>query len=81
VIAGLAFQPLDIDASLLISRGARVIGALGEHRAELEWLATLAASGAVRAWTEVHRLAHLRAALHRLEDGRLRYRAVIAPQS
>jgi D-arabinose 1-dehydrogenase-like Zn-dependent alcohol dehydrogenase len=78
VVAGLAFQPLDIDAGWLIARGASVLGALGEHREELDWLVGLAADGAVRAMVEVHRPAQLRTAIHRLEDGRLRYRAVIS---
>jgi 2-desacetyl-2-hydroxyethyl bacteriochlorophyllide A dehydrogenase len=78
VVAGLAFQPLDIDAGWLIARGATVMGALGEHREELEWLVGLARDGAVRAMVEVHRPAKLRTAIHRLEDGRLRYRAVIS---
>lgn len=78
VVAGLAFSPLDIDAGELISRGASVRGALGEHRADLEWLVGLAAEGKVRAMIEVHRPARLRTALHRLEDGRVRFRAVIA---
>jgi len=78
VVAGLAFQPLDIDASALIARGASVVAALGEHRKELEWLVGLAKDGAVRPMIEVHRPAQLRNAIHRLEDGRLRYRAVIA---
>jgi alcohol dehydrogenase len=81
VIAGLAFQPLDLDAGMLITKGARVIGALGEHRPELDWLLGLAASGAVRPWIETHPPARLRTALHRLEDGRLRYRAVIAREA
>ena len=78
VVAGLAFQPLDIDAAALIARGASVIAALGEHRKELDWLVGLAQGGAVRAMVEVHRPAQLRTAIHRLEDGRVRYRAVIA---
>jgi D-arabinose 1-dehydrogenase-like Zn-dependent alcohol dehydrogenase len=78
VVAGLAFQPLDVDAAELIARGASVVGALGEHRKELEWLVGLARDGAVRAMVEAHRPAQLRTALHRLEDGRLRYRAVIS---
>jgi 2-desacetyl-2-hydroxyethyl bacteriochlorophyllide A dehydrogenase len=78
VVAGLAFQPLDIDAGELIARGASVIAALGEHRKELEWLVDLARDGAVRAMVEVHRPAQLRTAIHRLEDGRIRYRAVIS---
>ena len=78
VVAGLAFQPLDLDAGALIARGASVIAALGEHRRELEWLVSLARDGAVRAMVEVHRPAQLRTAIHRLEDGRVRYRAVIS---
>ncbi len=78
VVAGLAFSPLDIDAGELISRGASVRGALGEHRADLEWLVGLAAEGKVRPMIEVHRPARLRMALHRLEDGRVRFRAVVA---
>ncbi len=78
VVAGLAFQPLDIDAGALIVRGASVIAALGDQRKELEWLVGLARDGAVRAMVEVHRPAQLRTAIHRLEDGRVRYRAVIS---
>jgi D-arabinose 1-dehydrogenase-like Zn-dependent alcohol dehydrogenase len=78
VVAGLAFQPLDIDAGTLIARGASVVGALGEHREELEWLVGLAGEGAVRSMVEVHRPAQLRTAIHRLEDGRVRYRAVVS---
>jgi D-arabinose 1-dehydrogenase-like Zn-dependent alcohol dehydrogenase len=78
VVAGLAFQPLDIDVTTLIGRGASIVAALGEHRQELEWLVGLARDGAVRPMVEVHRPAQLRTAIHRLEDGRLRYRAVVS---
>jgi D-arabinose 1-dehydrogenase-like Zn-dependent alcohol dehydrogenase len=55
-----------------------VRGALGDRREDLEWLLALATEGKVRPMIELHRPARLRTALHRLEDGRMRYRAVIA---
>lgn len=77
VLAGMAFQPLELEVAVLIGRGATVIGANGNSRADLDFLLGLARDGRVRAQVEVHRPASLRTALHRLEDGRVRFRAVI----
>jgi len=65
--------------SALIEMGARLVGVLPGPRDELAALLSLAAEGRVRPWVERYPLGQLRRVLHRLEDRRVRYRAVLVP--
>ena len=76
-VAGLGASSIAFDAEALVQRGATVLGVVPGGREQLEELLALAVAGRVVPVVERYPLEQLRRALYRLEDRRVRYRAVI----
>jgi D-arabinose 1-dehydrogenase-like Zn-dependent alcohol dehydrogenase/uncharacterized protein (UPF0276 family) len=76
-VAGLGASSIAFEAQALVERGGSIVGVVPGGRDSLALLLALAAEGRVLPVVERYPLEQLRRALYRLEDRRVRYRAVI----
>jgi D-arabinose 1-dehydrogenase-like Zn-dependent alcohol dehydrogenase len=76
---GFDAKPLSISPMDLISKRIRVIGSQQNHREFLFEAQDLAARGKVKVMTEVYPLAEVGRAWDRVEQGKVRFRALITP--
>ena len=72
-------KPLSISLMDLISKRIRVMGSQQNHREFLFEALDLAARGKVKVMTEIYPLAEIGKAYDRVEQGKVRFRAVITP--
>jgi D-arabinose 1-dehydrogenase-like Zn-dependent alcohol dehydrogenase len=79
VVMGVDAKPLSISLSDLISKRIRVIGSQQNHREVLFEALELAAHGKVKVITETYPLSEIDKAYDRVEQGKVRFRAVITP--
>ena len=69
--------PIQADSGLLLSRQAKIIGSMQNHRRDLFEALELAAAGKVRAQIETYPLEKANEVRDRLAAGKVRYRAVL----
>jgi alcohol dehydrogenase len=79
IAMGVDAKPLSISPMDLISKRIRVIGSQQNHREFLFEALDLAARGKVKVMTETYPLAEIGKAYDRVEQGKVRFRAVITP--
>ncbi|MCB9593380.1 MAG: DUF692 family protein [Sandaracinaceae bacterium] len=79
VVVGAAPGSVPVTPLALVEKGGSLVGATSGSREDLVSLVALFERGAVRPRVERYPLGQLRRALHRLEDRRVRYRAVMVP--
>lgn len=79
VVTGVGPGAAPLAPATLVERGASILGAVAGDRDALARLVALFERGAVRPRVERYPLGQLRRVLHRLEDRRVRYRAVVVP--
>lgn len=77
VVMGFESKPLSLSAGLLVSKRLRVIGSQHNNREHLFEALDLAARGKVKAVVETYGLEELNQAHQRLEEGKVRFRAVL----
>jgi D-arabinose 1-dehydrogenase-like Zn-dependent alcohol dehydrogenase len=77
VLMGLGEDKLAIDPMTLIARQASIVGSMQDDRTDLHDVLQLAADGRVVPRVEHYGLPQIMRALHRLREGRVRYRAVL----
>jgi D-arabinose 1-dehydrogenase-like Zn-dependent alcohol dehydrogenase len=79
IAMGIDIKPLSISLMDLVSKRIRVIGSQQNHREFLFEALDLAARGQVKVMTETYPLAEIGKAYDRVEQGTVRFRAVITP--
>jgi dehydrogenase len=79
ITMGFDAAPLSISLMDLISKRIRVIGSQQNHREFLYEALDLAARGKVKVVTEIYPLAEIDKAYDRVEQGKVRFRAVVMP--
>jgi len=79
ITMGFDNKPLSISLMDLISKRIRVMGSQQNHREFLFEALDLAARGKVKVMTEIYPLAEIGKAYDRVEQGKVRFRAVITP--
>jgi alcohol dehydrogenase len=79
IAMGLDAQPLSISPMDLISKRIRVIGSQQNHREFLYEALDMTARGKVKVQTEIYPLSEIGQAYDRVEQGKVRFRAVITP--
>jgi alcohol dehydrogenase len=79
ITMGFDAKPLSISLTDLISKRIRVIGSQQNHREFLYEALDLTARGKVKVLTETYPLAEIGKAYDRVEQGKVRFRAVIMP--
>ncbi len=77
VVMGLGAKPLSVSAGALIMKRARIIGSQHNNREHLYEALDLAARGKIRAVVETYQLKEAGKARERLEQGKVRFRAVV----
>jgi len=76
---GISGEPVSFDLGVLMWRQASLIGGSQGSRRDMVELLDLAAKGKVKPMTEVYPLAQVNEVRERLEQGKVRYRAVLLP--
>jgi dehydrogenase len=79
ITMGFDAQPLSISLMDLISKRIRVIGSQQNHREFLYEALDMTARGKVKVQTEIYPLSEIGKAYDRVEQGKVRFRAVITP--
>jgi D-arabinose 1-dehydrogenase-like Zn-dependent alcohol dehydrogenase len=79
ITMGVDAKPLSVSLVDLVSRRIRVIGSQQNHREFLHEALALAARGKVKVVTEIYPLDEIGKAYDRVEQGKVRFRAVITP--
>ncbi|GGA59087.1 alcohol dehydrogenase catalytic domain-containing protein [Pelagibacterium lentulum] len=77
VVMGFERKPLPLPVGAMIARRLRVIGSQHNEREHLYEALALSAQGKVTAFTETYRLDDIDTARERLEQGKVRFRAVV----
>lgn len=76
---GVTGEPLSFDLGVLMWRQSRIIGSSQKHRRDMVEVLDLAARGKVKPALEVYPLSKVNEVRDRLEQGKVRYRAVLLP--
>jgi D-arabinose 1-dehydrogenase-like Zn-dependent alcohol dehydrogenase len=78
VIMGFEAKPLMVTPADLIMKRVRIIGSQQNHREYLYEALQIAASGKVRVKTEVFPFDNIKEAYKKVEEGKVRFRAVVS---
>lgn len=77
VTMALGQEPIEADPLLMLIRQLSIIGSMQNNRADLVEILELAAAGKVKPALELYRFHEINTALRRLDEGLVRYRAVL----
>lgn len=77
VIMGLDKEPLHIPPMQMITKQLRIVGSMQNHRKDLVDILQLAAAGKVKPMVEVYPFEKIATVVQRLDEGKVRLRAVI----